>query len=211
MVSNIGFDRAWIQYEKNEVSFANSIGRHSTSGHARDSPTPMVHGCRKTPGCPFRHVRMNRVKGRELTCSSESAYAARVAAREETTSTILCGWEGCTQMFPTNTKRQEHWRIFHRFAPKACPEGCAPKSYAPRRAVWRHTWCVDTAAGGPRHVDIQDARETNSTGLPIPDLALWQTALHLQPARTDRHAYRRQPTPAQPTLAQQLPPHLRNL
>jgi len=122
VVRNIQFARQWIDFSERGVSFEDSIGRFAIRGGSKDSPTPYLYYCHKTPGCTYSSAVKQHVDDHGILCNDILVATTLLNAGQET---YLCPEADCD--FETRTSKQaleEHLKHQHKFKARACPHGC---------------------------------------------------------------------------------------
>ncbi|KAK9239336.1 hypothetical protein V1525DRAFT_417743 [Lipomyces kononenkoae] len=109
------FAEAWIRYCQGSTSFQDSIGQYSVKGNSRDDPTPMEHKCKKTRGCKYMSVRLNKVTQHEIYCNEA------LVTKRNSVKTFACSRDGCSGAFATSQDLAAHISRMHSFDPKPCP------------------------------------------------------------------------------------------
>ncbi|KAK9358548.1 hypothetical protein V1504DRAFT_279082 [Lipomyces starkeyi] len=163
VVNNILFARAWPNHVNGKTSFADGIGQHSVRGNSRDDPTPLEFHCRKTPMCPYRHIRRNSIAEHELFCSE--TLVARAVAKEEAGTKFSCDCSGCSEAFVRRCLRTSD--RFTSASKRRALMAAIMARCTPHCQATICTWTDAIVAGGARSVGIQTATTTASTMTPL--------------------------------------------
>lgn len=104
---------------------------HCQTGHSRDTPTPIVHKCRRLEACKYETYERDALVSHELRCTEERVAELEQVATATVDDALACAHKGCSfRPAPFAADRElslkQHIHSYHTFKPKACELGCDP-------------------------------------------------------------------------------------
>lgn len=145
-----------------------SIQKHCVTGGSRDPPIPMLHSCKKTPGCPFstalrgaqksHHEHCTAARARDLLATPEHfAEVAQFACQYDNCDFVPAPHAGDPKRILAN-----HVRSVHKFAPKACEHGCEPTKLYYESSKYRYHLDTHHSARWPARCSFPDCTHTGT-------------------------------------------------
>ena len=134
VIFNNSFADNWRAYSERGEAFEDTIARFSTSGNSRDSPTPYIWSCTKTPNCTYRTIRPTTLRKHEQICTEDGVAAILQGASGEIHA---CKKDGCDDKYPTEAGLLGHVRDIHDWTPRKCDD-CSDDVLYDKGNTYRH-------------------------------------------------------------------------